>query len=103
MLCTYVCRENALGVVISISPYFDECFGEKFVRIIKDVADRYGIPVINFSRLKGISGNGEYFVDRSHLNYEGARKFTMVFCKRIKETGIVNSGIAGRMADVKDR
>jgi hypothetical protein len=71
--------------------------------IIKNVADRYGIPVINFSRLKGISGNGEYFVDRSHLNYEGVREFTMVFCKRIEETGIVNSGIVGRMVGVKDK
>lgn len=98
-----VCNENGIKAVLSISPYFDEVFEEKLFRIIKDVADVYRIPVINFSREKGISRNMNYFVDSSHLNYKGAREFSMVFCERIKETRVLVSGMGSCVAGVEDR
>lgn len=69
-------------VVLAISPYWD-FYDYEYVRMAKELADKYGVPFYDFSSREDFVHNNDYFFDSIHLNDKGAVKFTNELVKQM--------------------
>lgn len=80
-------KKNNIHIIVIISPYLFSDYDNKKFNTAKDIASEYNIPFINFN-LNYDDYNLNFdrdFQDSSHLNYNGADKFTRYLGKYLKE------------------
>jgi hypothetical protein len=82
------CREAGIRLILVYPPEYFE--GQDFVgnrkeivSLIKDIADRNGLPYLDYSD-HPLTSKKEYFYNSQHLNMTGANIFTAVFCDDLK-------------------
>ncbi len=63
------------NLILAISPYWINADSE-YVTIAKELADKYGVPFLDFSSDEYFVHNNEYFFDSIHMNDKGAERFT---------------------------
>lgn len=77
-------RRNDIKLVFVISPHFYRVEDEIY-HIGKEVAAENGILLIDMLNLPELM-RPEYFVDETHMNDAGARKFTAILSEHLRET-----------------
>ena len=91
MLDDFVAKTRAEGLLVVFvkspiySPYldlFDDV--DVFDSILATIADKYGIPVLDYSRIPLCQDNS-YFYNASHLNKRGSEIFTRMLCGDLAE------------------
>lgn len=48
------------------------------------MAQKYNVPLLDYEFVPGISDNPEMFVDKNHMNDEGARKYTRIIVEQVQ-------------------
>lgn len=91
----YLCKtialaqQHGINVCLYESPVLREALSyqpnrEEIVKRIKDIADAYTIPYVQFDKMK-IAGSRNYFMSTLNLNREGSRIFTDTLAKYISD------------------
>ncbi len=71
------CNGSRVNLVIVAAPFFNNAKTEDIsTKLAKQIAVQYHVPFFDFSKDSSFRNKPEYFADISHLNDEGARKFT---------------------------
>lgn len=71
------CTGNGSNLIIVTAPFFNNARTEDIsTKLAKQIARQYHVPFFDFSKDSSFRNKPEYFTDISHLNDEGARKFT---------------------------
>lgn len=72
------CRREGIRLVMVVSPYYFKPSQAERQRYDSLYSLYVGmdVPLLYFKNLEGISGNDSLFVDPSHMNREGARRFS---------------------------
>ena len=91
-LMTY-CNENGIELIVVNTPHpaYDIVTGysyyENMDRVISGLCKDYGAAYYDFSLVKPelFENKMEYFYDFEHLNYDGAQKFSNMFCKFLQK------------------
>ena len=76
-------------VVLFVSPQYDSKADNGIYNSIRKFADKNQIPFFDYYYCPGISGNKKYFRDSSHLNVEGAEKWTNIVVSKLKEITVL--------------
>lgn len=76
------CR-NKCKLVFAISPYYLN--DQKIYTPIEDLCEKYDIPLLAFNNDTAFIGKKELFADSVHLNDDGAKVFSEMISKIIKE------------------
>lgn len=63
-------------------------------QVVRDICAENHVPYLDYYYTEGISDNHRYFQDTNHLNIEGARVFSSLISRQVKNI-IVNNGFYG--------
>lgn len=79
-----LCKKHDIAVVICMSPYYSHT-SEDLYSVPREIAERYGAAVFDYHSAGLFLDHTEYFRDHLHLNAEGARVYTSIFARDLKE------------------
>ncbi len=80
------CREKNITLYFCVSPIYESKASSQYNEPIIEICQKHGIPLFDWRVDDEISMNKRYFSDRTHMNDEGARQYTMKLCRAIKES-----------------
>ena len=82
----FICDVQADGtkLLFVYSPYY-KLHNVSVDSCLREMCDDYGITLLNYKNVDGLSTDINYFADTVHLNDEGAIKFTKLLCNEIKK------------------
>jgi lysophospholipase L1-like esterase len=74
-------------IIFSISPVVNNIPEQdnKSFRLIKKIAKKHNIPVLNYLRNEHFKGNYKLYKDKSHLNINGATYYSSMVAHDIKK------------------
>ena len=79
-------KDKGVKVVVVDSPMYRLCdMNNKSAVEMQNICNMYGALFLNNSQLPELVGHPEYFNDPIHMNDVGARKYTDLFLKQIKQ------------------
>ena len=78
-----ICKKNDIPLFVVISPKFENC--ENCFLFSKEICMTADIRLHNFSSEKLIVSEMKNFEDPSHLNLDGAEKYSRFISERLKE------------------
>ena len=67
------------------SPTYNIVMDNYYQRILNEICEENDIEYLNFSNVHEILMNPDFFFDRTHLNDDGARKFSGLVSARLKD------------------
>ena len=76
-------RTDDVKLVMMISPTFGQVNIQDYEPAV-ELCKKYGVPLIDNSAYAGITGNNEFFQDRTHLNNNGALAYTKIVAHQIR-------------------
>lgn len=89
-----LCEKNKWRAVLITAPctaQYTDCFPEELVQNVTEhlynLAERYGVPYLNYSKNKTFCGDLSLFLDSDHLNARGASIFTDILMEWCKKEG----------------
>ncbi|WP_194610458.1 hypothetical protein [Clostridium vitabionis] len=103
-----LCREKQVPVLVMVSPYILTEADQMHFQALRDIAEDYQAPFVNFNSAAWYGKLGldfsTDFAEESHLNYRGNRKLTDALCDLLRggedaDTGNAPAGIP----DLPDR
>jgi hypothetical protein len=77
------CRNNGTELILAVSPFFNAINSHKYEPAFL-LAKKYDFQVFDKYADKNISCNNQYFKDSSHMNHEGAEKYTQSLIRFLK-------------------
>ena len=80
----HICKEKSIRLVLIYSPTYDIVEIDGYHKLVNELCDENSIEFLNFSNVHEILINPEYFFDRTHLNDEGARRFSSIVAMELK-------------------
>lgn len=87
--CAYIekfihrCQEHNIQLIFTISPYYTLVDSNHY-KILKDIASRYQIPLLDYHSSGLFHDHPEYFHDEQHLWDSSARIFSAIFAEDLK-------------------
>ncbi len=87
-----LCSQKNVPLVISFSPIFQDnrAFDTIQYKKLFEVANEYSVPIIDFYHHPDFMSDPSLFKDFGHLNDNGAKLFTKLFCDELEKLGILN-------------
>ncbi|MBE0675881.1 MAG: hypothetical protein IH591_14580 [Bacteroidales bacterium] len=82
----HICVEKSIHLVLIYSPTYDIVESNNYYRIMHGICDENNIKFLDLSNRTEILMNSEYFFDRTHLNDEGARRFSEIVVMELERT-----------------
>lgn len=79
-----ICIDNGTRLVFVISPYYG-CGTFTVPSSLASLCDEYSIPLLNHFSDPAFVSDPSLFVDPSHLNEQGASRFTIMIGEEVKE------------------
>lgn len=79
------CKEKEICLVLIYSPTYNIVMDNYYQRILNEICEENDIEYLNFSNVHEILMNPDFFFDRTHLNDDGARKFSGLVSARLKD------------------
>lgn len=79
-----LCKTNDIKLVMVYSPWYGKKSSESYTRLTQLCKDN-NIPVIDFYANGNINDSTHLFTDQSHLNIDGATKFTKVLISELRK------------------
>lgn len=78
-------KRDRVLLLFVVSPFFEslESFDDYLPAVM--LSEKYDIPLLNYSTLKGFTQNEIYFRDYKHLNRTGAKEYTKYIIKDIRK------------------
>lgn len=70
-----LCKQDGVSLILSVSPTYSP-YDHGCYDIIKNLANKNGIPFIDNYDCDGITGQKQYFSDSTHMNEDGANEFS---------------------------
>jgi len=80
----HICNEKSIRLVLIYSPTYDIVVSNDHYKVIDALCDENNIKFLNLSNEAEILNNPKYFFDRTHLNDEGARRFSEMVTMELK-------------------
>lgn len=77
-------RREGCKMVFVLSPTYYQT-ATKAYDVVYDICRKYNIPVLNYMNDSRFLGKDEFFYDASHLNDNGARKYTSIVASDIQK------------------
>lgn len=77
------CRENEIQLVFALSPSYKKEYDGDY-QLLFELAEKNGVPVLNHFCDTSFVIKKEYFVDRTHMNIQGATKYSEVIANELK-------------------
>lgn len=77
------CAENGTMLVFARSPMYNGATMEELAPAIA-IAEKYGVPFMDYANDSRFVKHPEYFADRGHMNKAGAEAYSCVFAKDLK-------------------
>lgn len=77
-----LCREKGIQVVVTYSPSYHIESSDELAEMTRLCRER-AVPVIDYYAYRPISDNGQLFYDATHLNAEGADRFSRLAARRL--------------------
>ena len=82
------CQEENIPLLLMVVPYQQQEYHACTYLQIKEVADEYGVPYVNYADVMleiGMDPNTD-FRDPSHLNHQGATRFSHIFGEYLSDS-----------------
>lgn len=77
------CRSKGVRMVAVVSPYYFEPRDCQIPEEVREILERYGVEIYDFSADRRFTGHDGLFVDSHHLNERGAAIFTGIVADTI--------------------
>jgi hypothetical protein len=77
-------QKNGITLICCVSPTYKPEFTD-YTFTIQKLCEANGVAFLNYRDIVDISHNRNYFQDRTHMNDEGARKFTSFLIHKVLE------------------
>lgn len=78
------CQSRGTKIVFSISPYYQRTRRSDYYNSVVKLSKQYNIPLLYHLTDTNFIFNPNFFMDRAHLNRQGAEEYTKVITNEIK-------------------
>ena len=76
-------KEKDLDIIWVASPQYYPDYDNSIYEVAKNIASKYDVPFMDYTKDKRFVGHEMYFSDPTHMNDTGARMFTNIFVNEV--------------------